>query len=58
MMGLALAGARGGDIDPSLLRRIPEQQKWQWQGPTAAEPPNTPFIQGTDIGNSSLNLQF
>jgi len=58
MRGLALAGARGGDIDPSLLRRIPEQQKWQWQGPTAAEPPNTPFIQGTDIGNSSLNLQF
>ncbi len=58
MMGLALAGARGEDIDPSLLRRIPEQQTWQWQGPTAAEPPNTPFIQGTDIGNSSLNLQF
>jgi len=49
MMGLALAGARSGDIDPSLLRRIP-QQEWQWQGPTAAEPPTTPLIQGTEIG--------
>lgn len=55
MMGLAPAGARQGDYDPSLLRRSPEQQKWQWQGPTAAEPPNIILIQGMNIGNSSLN---
>ena len=58
MMGLALGGARGGDVDPSLLRRIPEQQTWQWQGPTAAESPNIPLVQGMNIGNSFLNLRF
>lgn len=57
MMELTLARARGGDIDPGLWGGTPEQN-WQWQGPTAAAPPNNPLIQGMNICSPSLNLNL
>lgn len=48
VMGLAPVGAPASSIEQSVFGKNTwslGDQKWQWQAPTAAEPPRVPFIQ-------------
>lgn len=59
MMGLATVGAPEGTYDPGLFGASfgrKDQQKWQWQAPTAVEPPKTLLIAGIADKGQALSV--